>query len=156
MSRPSTSGLERALQQALLADDDGGFAQRACDALCRADGVVAAACFLIDGHDNLTLAAHAGSFPFGAVLNGAQHLELVSTRPAFPGLAAAQSGVPAQLAAIDAGDDAELAQALLDSGAAQVLGLPLPAQGNEGPRPSFLDALGRARLAEPWGRPAPP
>jgi len=125
MSCPSTSGLERALQQALLADDDGAFAQRACDALYGADGVVAAACFLIDGHDNLTLAAHAGSFPFTALLNGAQHLELVSTRPAFPGLAAAQSGAPAQLAAADAGDDAELAQALRDSGAAQVLGLPL-------------------------------
>jgi diguanylate cyclase (GGDEF)-like protein len=126
MNPPPTPSLERALQQALLADVDGGFAQRACDALCGAEGVVAAACFLIDEHDNLMLAAHAGSFPFGALLNGTQHLELVSTRPAFPGLAAAQSGAPAQLAAADAGDDAELAQALRDSGAVQVLGLPLP------------------------------
>ena len=40
MSCPSTSGLERALQQALLADDDGAFAQRACEALCGAQGVI--------------------------------------------------------------------------------------------------------------------
>ena len=126
MSQPSTSGLERALQQALLAKGDGCFAQRACEALCEVEGVIAAACFLIDGQDNLMLAAHAGDFPFGALLNGTQHLELVSTRPGFPGLAAAQGGAPVRLAADDAVDDAELAQALRDCGAVRVLGLPLP------------------------------
>jgi diguanylate cyclase (GGDEF)-like protein len=123
---PLPQRLERSVQRAVL---DGGerFAQRLCEVLAQTEGVVHAALFLFSERDGLALAAQAspsGDFDIAAWVNGARHLEIVSTRPAFPGLHAAQSAA-LQLAGAQEGADPELADALRERGVVLMAGVPV-------------------------------
>jgi len=119
--------LQRAAQRALLDADGEGFVPLVCEALAAADGMVGAALFVNDAHEGLSLAAQAGALDVSALVDGSRHLELVSTRPGFPGLQAALSGEPSVLMAEQAHDDAELAQALRAHRVGVVAGVPLAA-----------------------------
>jgi len=145
-STPATSPvslhiLQRSLQRVVL-DGADAFGPRACEALAQAPGVVHAAILMFDdGQQGLALAAQSGQLDLARWLNGSRHLELVSTRPAFPGQQAAQAQAMAMAEPDDAGD-AEFAQALRALGVAALVGIPL-----QGGALSLLLAAPPAQLA---------
>ncbi|MEX5744604.1 diguanylate cyclase [Massilia sp. X63] len=140
-----------AAQRALAQTDDGvGFAEGLCAALLGWPGVVHAAMFLLhpsgdigaDAGGDLRLEAQHGrgagpaAPDLAAILGRGERLLQSPLRHAFPGLLAAATGEPALLDAPDKSGEPELAQALRAHGVQMVLGLPIPAAGPDGRRPT--------------------
>jgi diguanylate cyclase (GGDEF)-like protein len=119
------------LQSTLFAiEDSATVAEQICAALCGHDGVIQAALFLMDGDDELQLAAQQSSEHFNLVqiLNRSDRLLQSPLRHSFPGLLAACSGELSLLDTPAKAGDPELALTLLDKNVEMILGAPLGRQ----------------------------
>jgi diguanylate cyclase (GGDEF)-like protein len=135
-------------------DEEADVAERLCEALLAWPGVLHAAMFQMNDDGDLQLEAEQGrdgaaGLLLGALLQRSSRLLQAPLRHAFPGLLAAASGELVLLDTLEQAGDPALAETLRAHGAAQAIGIPVPADGPGMPRGALSLLLDSSRALPP-------
>jgi diguanylate cyclase (GGDEF)-like protein len=135
-------------------DEEADVAERLCEALLAWPGVLHAAMFQMTDDGDLQLEAEQGrdgaaGLLLGALLQRSSRLLQAPLRHAFPGLLAAASGELVLLDTLEQAGEPALAETLRAHGAAQAIGIPVPADGPGMPRGALSLLLDSSRALPP-------